>query len=346
MSKKGKIRDGAQNQHYVPKFILRNFLWDAKKELVNVIDKRSSNTFTPNIAGIMGERRFNEFVIDDHMIATFEPAVGKVENLVKPAYDKVISDRRLDNSEEQKALLAYLIAFQLLRTKSQRDQFTQMDDAIREKWSGIPEIAEELAEMDDPAVLKARHAEFMSEALGDFAAIIAEKDFLLMEAPADRSFYIADNPVAMFNNEPAHPFWGNIGLSVLGIQIYLPIAHDLTLCAWCPSVAGKHRAETGAMMEQYKSALIGKLMRGEIGPSEVKAANAMVDEASEPIRRVLEHIENGTPIMAKDSQMDFYNSLQMRSSVRHVICPRGDFALAKRFIADAPKHNGPKVRVG
>jgi hypothetical protein len=344
MASKSKNTDGAQNQHYVPKFILRNFLSNEDKEQVTVFDKETGRSFTPNIKGIMAERRFNEFVIDDKWLASFEPSICQMEDKVLPVYRRVVESRRLENTEEERAYLAYLIAFQMVRTKAQRDRFTQVDNMVREKWSGIPEIDAELVEMDDPATLKLRHADFIENALVEFTGLIAKKDFLLMEAPAHRVFYLGDNPVAMFNHEPAHPFWGNIGLAIRGVEIYLPLTKDLMLCAWCPSIIERHRAENDNKLAEYRSALLGKLLRGEMTKDAVRAANERMSELAKPITDLIASVDNGAPIPLGDGEMDFHNSLQMRASVRHVICPRGDFALAERFMADNPGHQGIQIK--
>lgn len=336
--------DGAQNQHYVPKFILRNFLSDEDKKQVSVFDKETGRCFPTSIRGIMAERRFNEFVVDEQWLASFEPAIGRIEDEVLPVYRRIVESRRLERSEEERVYLAYLIAFQMVRTKAQRDQFTQVDNMVREKWSAISGIEDELAGMSDPASLKLRHAEFIREALAEFTGIIAAKDFLLMEAPAHRSFYLGDNPVAMFNHEPSDPFWGNIGLAIRGIEIYLPLTRDLMLCAWCPSIFEKHRLGTETNLKGAKAALLGKLLRGEMTRDVVRAANERLAELAKPVTDMIECVDSGRPILLADDQMDFQNRLQVGCSVRHVICPRGDFALAKGFMADNPGHKGARIR--
>jgi hypothetical protein len=344
MANESKGKNGAQNQHYVPKFMLRNFLSDVGKDQVTVFDKETGKSFPTNIRGIMAERRFNEFVIEEKWVASFEPAICEIEDAVLPAYRRVVEYRRLERTEEERALLAYLIAFQFVRTKAQRDIFTQMDIMIREKWGGIDQIGLELAEMNNPAMLKMRHADFIKESLKEFTSLIASKDFLLMEAPSHRFFYLGDNPVAMHNHEKADPFWGNIGLAVRGIEIYLPLSRDLILCAWCPSIVERHRSEANERLQEYRTALLSKLMRGEITMQEMRAHNKHMNGLVKPITDLLADFDSGAPLQLGDGEMDFHNSLQLLASVRHVICPQGDFALAERFMTDNPGHNGRRIR--
>ena len=344
MPKKPKQKDGAQNQHYVPKFMLRNFLSNADKEQVTVFDKETSKSFQTNIRGIMAERRFNEFVIDQQWLASFEPAICNIEDVVLPAYRRVVENRRLDMTDEERAYLSYLIAFQLVRTKAQRDTFTQMDNMIRDKWGGIEQLDDELAEMDSLGMLKIRHADLIKKSLKDFTGLIASKDLLLMEAPKHRSFYLGDNPVAMHNDEQADPFFGKIGLDIRGIKIYLPLAKDLILCAWCPSIIEKYRAETEKTLAQHRSAQQGKMMRGEITSEELRLFNEWMNDPAKSTTHLINSFDNGTPLLLGDELMDFHNRLQLCSSVRHVICPQGDFKLAQRFMTDNPGHKGRQIR--
>jgi hypothetical protein len=343
MAKQAKKGDGAQQQHYVPKHILRNFLSNAEKEQVSVFDKRTGKIFTPNINGIMGERRFHEFVIEAKWVASFEGAICRIEDNILPVYRRVVENRKLDGTEEERVYLAYLIAFQMVRTKAQRDRFTEMDNMVRDKWGAIEEIREELDEGADHIALKVRHAEFIQGALKDFTGILAGKDFLLMEAPAHRSFYLGDNPVAMFNHEPRDDFWGNIGLAVRGIEVYLPLSHDLILCAWCPSILEKLRKDSDTDLARFRGELLRKLQRGEITVNQMRAQNLKLSELIKPRTDLLAAYDQGIPMALDDRVMDFYNSLQMRHSVRHVICPRGDFSLAERFMAENPNHEGVKI---
>src|SRR4029453_17497765 len=65
---------------------------------------------------------------------------------------------------------------------------------------------------------------------------ILDKTWLLFETDAATPFYISDNPVAMQNLvERRGPGRGNLGLSVRGIEIYLPISSLMTLGFFCRS---------------------------------------------------------------------------------------------------------------
>jgi hypothetical protein len=71
------MKQGAQNQHYVPKFILRNFLGNEKPEQVHVFRKSTGKGFTTSIHNIMAERHFHELRLDDQYIARPSGDMGK-----------------------------------------------------------------------------------------------------------------------------------------------------------------------------------------------------------------------------------------------------------------------------
>src|SRR5471030_2070380 len=80
----------------------------------------------------MVERDFHAFAFED-FIVSFENIASHIEKVCLPAYEKVITERRLDGSPEQKAALAFLIAFQFLRTKAHRNMQLELEDQLRVK---------------------------------------------------------------------------------------------------------------------------------------------------------------------------------------------------------------------
>ena len=122
----------AQNQHYVPKFILRQFLAPGGKEQVHVFDKKTNKSFRTSISNIMAERRFNDFVFDA-VEFTFEPKAGAIEEALLPTYRRVIETRRLDETAEERAALSFFVAFQFERTRNRRQMFVDVEAAIRKK---------------------------------------------------------------------------------------------------------------------------------------------------------------------------------------------------------------------
>jgi hypothetical protein len=168
------------------------------------------------------------FISRNSFIASFEPVAGRAEDAVLPTYRAVLKERRLDGTPTQKAALAFLVAFQLLRTKAHRDRWKSIEEAtvkmVKAHGGKMQDVKGWEPETED--TLKRNHLLSIQGALSEFTAIIAGKDFVLAEPAEGRTFYLGDNPVVMANSRDFGPY-GNLGLAVLGIEIYMPLAADL-----------------------------------------------------------------------------------------------------------------------
>lgn len=329
-----------QNQHYVPKFILRQFLADTDGERVAVYDKQTDKTFVTSIRNVMAENRFNDFLFDDDWMVSFEPIACAAEDQVLPVYKKILETRRLDNSPEEKAALAFLMAFQLLRTKANRDQWQQVEELIVAKVEESGGKMQDVRGWEDwqPATensLKRAHLLSIRNSIGEFAQIIGTKDFLLA-APADgRSFYLGDNPVCLNNKQTFGPY-GNLGLAVTGIEIYMPLASDLLLCAWCPSLLSALRSDYESAARLRQTEALGRVMAGTMTARQMKESMERFHATNQPAASLLRDAAEGIPVSSNQDNMDYYNSLQTSFASRYVVCQQADFALARTFCLENP----------
>jgi hypothetical protein len=188
--------------------------------------------------------------------------------------------------------------------------------------------------------LKRDHLTSIRHSLLEFAQIIVEKDFLLAEAGPGRSFYLGDNPIGLANDNNYGPY-GNIGLGVPGIQMYLPLTADLMLCAWCPSILGEIRDRLAANKTESRGEALRRLMAGELTPAQMKVAMEKIEALEAPHEALLAAVAEGRPITSSSDNMDYYHSIQTRSAVRYLVCQQADFELARRF-----NHENPKFRRG
>jgi len=346
-------QQAAQNQHYVPKFILRKFLANKDKERVNVFQKSTGKTFQTSIANIMAERRFNEFLIDENLYASFEDAACHVEGVVLPAYEALVERQNLTQTPEETEMLGLFVAFQMLRTRAYRDQMRDMYKQVHDKFVGMgfedPEIDELGQQTEDDHARN--HLESMADSIEQFSLIIGQKDFVLMQAPTGRSFYLADNPVVLNNDEKQHGIYGNLGLSVKGIQIFVPLTSRFMLAAFCPSILENFRTKF-----EEQRVLIGQV-QATIALSPVPLADhvkatmednlATMKASMLSIERFISATNEGTPLIASDENMDFYNAMQVEYAREFLVCERGDFDIAKRFVAEhGADSRGWQLKVG
>jgi len=335
---------GPKTEHYVPQFILRQFLADRSKEQVSVYDKHRDRGFVTSIKNVMAENRFHDFVFDKDWIVSFEPVASKIEEWCLPTYRRVIETRCLNGSPQEKADLAFLMAFQMLRTKAARVSFAEIGATMKDKIDAMGHRMEDIPGWEPQTEETVKRATLMAirDALPSYSEIIALKEFRLAEAAPGRSFYLGDNPVCMHNPRTFGPY-GNLGIAVPGIEIYLPLSSNLMLCAWCPSLMELARNSYADL----KGLLLGHVMAGKISADTMKSEIESMQESWKSTTAAIEAATSGMPMSSGIENMDFYNSLQTANAYRYVVCQQSDFDLARRHNKEFPHlRRGRKITFG
>lgn len=328
----------AQHQHYVPKLLLRGFLSGdperAAREQVHVLDLEAEKSFATSIDNIMGERRFNEFWIDDDVLATIEPWTGRIESHLAPMIERIRTEKTLERTPEEIANLAFLMAFQFVRTKGMRLMPERIDDQLRRhvKRMGFdPAKVDGLMDLDEEG-LKKEHIRHQVQNLEKYAEVMARKEFFLMTPPDGRSFYIGDHPVVLHNDEPRTVHTGHLGIGAAYIQIYLPLSSDVLLCAYDKAVLGQMmKASDEARDKEVAGYALSKLLAGEISTEQMKQVVVAARDL-DPVAAMIRAIRDGKPIAVGPEQVQCYNSLQAFFAHRFVIDPDDSFAVAREMI--------------
>ncbi|HGW1730948.1 TPA: DUF4238 domain-containing protein, partial [Klebsiella pneumoniae] len=151
-------------------------------------------------------------------------------------------------------------------------------------------------------------------------------DWYLLETRPEHPFYVSDNPVVLENRND-FGVYGNIGLAVPGIQIYLPLSSTLMLAMYCPSIREQKVRE-----KQHLLHLIAR-------------APDLIPRHMRPFE-MLEHVNRHTdyllmPLSAENVM--HYNALQVEYAEQYVFCGENDFSLAERMLAaDDRYRTGPR----
>lgn len=335
----------AQHQHYVPRLMLRGFLSrhgdEAEKNQVRVFDLIEQRSFSTSIDNIMGERRFNEWWLDEETIATVEPAAGNIESYVAPLIERIRQEKRLERTAEEHVGLALLMAFQFIRTKKMRLLPERISNQVRaeiEKMGFDPAKVTGLVDWDEEA-LKQQHARHQLEGLEKYTDLIAEKEFFLMAAPEGQSFYLSDHPVVLHNDEELPGMMGRLGLAVPYIQIYLPLSGDIMLCAYDRAVLGQLLRSRDEQMRKIEGEVLALLMKGRITRPDMKRALEET-RAQDPIGALIDTIRAGEPVQIGPQQVQSYNALQAFQAHRFVVDPNGDFEVAEAICDERKKTDG------
>ena len=304
-----------RNQHYVPQFLLKNFS-SGKKEQIFVYQKNTSKVFKTKTRNVASERDFYNFKVLGEEIS-LEESMTNIESKCSRIIKKIISTNSLSSlSFEDKTELAFFTALQLLRTQKHRDILRDFDQQIKDK---VKQMGGDINNVKgytplNPELAKEFSINSILKDTPEFAKLIAMKSLILYEAPKDRWFYISDAPIAMFNHRDLGPY-GNIGLLVPGIEIYLPISHKLALCFSCTTISESIKTSC----EQIQLLL-------QVAPDKLKAL-----ENPSRLIELHEGFTKGIPVKMVPENIEHHNSLQAYHSSQYVFSFDGNFELLNRM---------------
>jgi len=305
--------------HYVPKILLRNFT-PAKNDQIWVYDKSDDRRYSNHINRVAGERGFNAI---ENARVTFEPILSKAEGCWAEIIKEILTRRTLSCLDESKrSEFAHFIAVQFFRTKEHRLRHVDLTSGLRD------ELRRRGATEEEIAVLTKNPSEIPEEKLFGFLDVVnarrfiphfLDKRWVLYETNAQSPFFISDNPVTLHNEQTLGPY-GNIGLGVKGIEIYLPLSTTLCIAFLCPSIT----------YEYEKSILLNKMIEQK------GLANQVPDYPQ--VRAFCEGLANGNPIRVSEESVTMMNSLQVTYSSRFVYCETNSFELVERMIREDQKY--------
>lgn len=331
----------ARGQHYVPRMLQSAFARPGKGRYaqVHVFDKRDDRTFRTAPENMLQARDFNTYD-DGTYVVCIEGGLGKIEAQTAPVFAKIRQDRSLaELTLEERVKVMAFTALQGIRGVSVRTNMLDVAEQMRERIRSQghdPDLVPQLKGSNDPEQVKLTAMMFASESLPEFTVSFADKVMLLIEAAPGTTFLLGDAPAVMANQHDLG-LRGNLGLKVKGIQVYLPIAPDLAIGFWCPSLA----LELERGLQQTEESLrrtAGMALLG-IGPEadQLRRMRADLTERVARLRADVEAIRAQRPLQSCSENMDYYNSLQVTFSERYVLSATGDFSLVRRMIADDPE---------
>lgn len=304
-----------RNQHYVPQFLLRSFA-AGKKSQVYVYDKKTSKTFKTKVRNIAAERDFYNFKTEE-MELSLEDSLSNLEANTSAIIKKILYQRSIKEvSAEETIQLSYFAAVQFQRTRKMRSRLLDLDKQIQDKivemGGNINKVKNYQPFTEESVQLFNLHT-LVHEA-PKYAHMFAIKKLVLYEAPAGHSFYLSDDPIALHNHNDFGPY-GNLGLMVPGIQIYLPISPKFALCFTCPTISESVSKSCTQLWDiLHHSPQVLKRLKD---PSLLLSLDRGFKEGS-PVTLVSENIEH-------------HNSLQAYHSERYVFSTDGDFELLERM---------------
>jgi hypothetical protein len=331
-------RSTARGQHHVLVMLQDAFAapGNGKKRQIHVFDKHEDRTFRTSPENILQERDFNTFE-NGEVTYCLEDGMGKIEDQAAPALRKVIANRTLAclDDKERAAILVFT-ALQRIRGVHTRAGMLDIETQIRERLRSNgddPDLVPQLRGSNEPEQIKLSALTLVGKNLPEFSRSYTNKVMVLMEACPGETFLLGDTPVVLANQNDTFPY-GNLGLEVKGIEIYLPISPDLTIAFWCPSIISLIETALRRCEEAIKNtnavALLG------VGPDaqKLRELHPQLKVRAAKLREDLGGIKSQGTLKNAPENMEYMNSLQVAYAERYVLSSTGDFALAKRMIAE------------
>lgn len=330
-------RSDVRGQHYVPRMLQAPFATEAtgKKAQVHVFDKHTGATFRTAPDNILQARDFNTFEGEGRTVCLEDP-MAAVESDAAPVLERIRAERSVAGlNEDERAKVCVFAALQRVRGISTRASLRHVGELLRKRLTQAGMKAEQLADYagdNDPEQLKLNALEMVAKGLGTFSQAIAMKDMVSFEAPVGHTFLLGDCPVVLMNNVDHGPR-GSIGLDVVGIEIYLPIAPDLALGFLCPSLIPSIAEASARYGASLKSTAVTAFVARGPEADHLRAMRAELQIKKAKIDADLAAFREGRPVVNDPENMDYVNSLQVLQSERHVVSATGNFDLVREMIA-------------
>lgn len=216
-----------KNQHYVPRAYLRRFA-DSEERLF-VFDKSNGKCFPSHIKNIACEKYFYD-ISEKHIqanadIQAVEKYLSTIETHIAPFRDAILglADAGEPFSATQKAEFADYLLLQLLRTKTQREQYSQMNQMLEFIAEGNQELLDRYRIPDDQLSLEHARIMFSPAALLPMKQALMSHIWFIGMNETDKSIYTSDSPVVRYPHV-RNPLMGTNGLACSGIEIDFPLS--------------------------------------------------------------------------------------------------------------------------
>ncbi|WP_341913408.1 DUF4238 domain-containing protein [Ferrovibrio terrae] len=328
----------AENHHYVPKMLLRNFVPNEAKEQLFVFDKKLEKSFPSNVKNIATERNFYD-LSSPNGGGDLEASLSEMEHKTAQAFEKLLKERDLKVlTESDRSWIGVFIASQHVRVKNFREVIKDLNGKMVEKirgMGGAPEDVEGFQSIQTDDQIKEFSIYFLLKSLPEFSSLMLNKLWILFSTDENDPFWISDNPVTLHNDLEFGPY-GNIGLGVRGIQIHLPLSTTLMLALWCPSYADQFIGAYDRALENKKRLEAQRVLG--VSPY-LNSIDRELSALSGPLTRLAPLVvpmKEGVPSRASAENVLFYNSLQAKWAERFVMSPKNDFQMVRRMLKEFP----------
>ncbi|OCQ97684.1 hypothetical protein BCD64_06185 [Nostoc sp. MBR 210] len=215
-----------KNQHFVPRFYLKNFSLQSQRERIRVFNISSCKFI--NSANLYDQASKNYFYGRDLKI---ENALKPLETESAKIINSIIDKQTLPqaDSREHQMLLMFIITL-LGRTVYAAEMIDEVVEKYKETVTSIDANALLESERNIDLTLTDAVQESLRIAVLYFP-LVRDICWKLIINETEQPFITSDHPVALYNQflEPRKTYGSNVGLASKGLQIFLPLSPKFTL---------------------------------------------------------------------------------------------------------------------
>jgi hypothetical protein len=298
-----------ENQHWVPKFLIKNFA--AGDGRVFCLDIHTDRVTKAPPGQAASEKGFNDFQVEGEAVS-FEDRLEKIETRAAPVLKRVIKERQLTAlSAEDRRRVAEFVAAQSFRTKAFYEGLSvKMDrNAFASKFSLL---------LDGIEIL---------------AAEIAHRHWVLMVATGNDTFYLGDNPTVLQRTDNPRDS-SNLGFDVAGVEAFLPLTPHCAIYLPCRTTSEERIARYNAALDLHR-VVRSAVLRGQPGGGDELRLAQLVISRLDPLYQAL---TTGVALTAEPGHIENLNYLQCSWAHSALYANRNDFTFARRVFRENPHY--------
>lgn len=307
----------SENQHWVPKLLLKEFVdADGKAFLLDIHSGEVKKRPPKWVAAAEG---FNELEINGETVS-YEDRLEKIETKAAPVIQRIIGTQSLASlTDKDRKKISDFVAAQSFRTQA---FFEGLKDKPSRKDYGP-----------------------LFETLWQSAFILSEmierRRWALMVIAGNDVFYLGDHPVVLQNTR--NPKDGsNLGFDVPGIEVLMPLSPKRALYMPCHTVSSEIIANYDAAIATHRAVRLAVLNGSPGGTGELISAQDTIRRSDE----LYQAFRTGSPIIAKMPHIENLNYLQCSWAHKFVFSNKRDFAFARHVFKNSPQYREtPKVGI-
>jgi hypothetical protein len=295
-----------ENQHWVSKFLVKNFV--DRDGRVYSMDIHTGEIRKPPPKYAAARKGFNEFTIGGRK-ASFEDRLEAVETAAAPVLQQIATSRSTGwLSLEQKNRLAKFMAAQSFRTEA---FFMGMNATLaRQEFGSI----------------------FSELWRGSFIAAneLVRRHWIVMLIEHDDVFYLGDHPLVLQNTERPSDA-GTLGFDIKGVEAFLPLSPRCALYMPCRTTSEEIRSGYEKALRTHQT-MRSTAIRAIRSPGYSSDYLHLVQRVIGNSHSLYRAITEGTPVIAKQENVENLNYLQCAWSHTNAYSNRKDSLSRSAFL--------------